>query len=94
MDGGWTRLVLEKPFGSDTLVWRCLLLHLAKAWNEKSLYRIDRYLGKEVIDNLLVMRFANRLLTPIWNATTSRTCRSSTRNRSARSATTSTGTAS
>jgi len=67
VDGGWTRLVLEKPFGSDAVSAAALNRHLAKAWNEKSLYRIDRYLGKEVIDNLLVMRFANRLLTPIWN---------------------------
>ena len=67
VDGGWTRLVLEKPFGSDAVSAAALNRHLAKAWKENSLYRIDRYLGKEVIDNLLVMRFANRLLTPIWN---------------------------
>jgi hypothetical protein len=46
---------------------RALNQGLAVDWTERDLYRIDRYLGKEVIDNLLVMRFANRLLTPIWN---------------------------
>lgn len=65
--GGWTRLVLEKPFGHDAVSAAALNRHLARTWSEPSLYRIDRYLGKEVIDNLLVMRFANRLLTPIWN---------------------------
>lgn len=66
-DAGWTRLVLEKPFGIDLLSAVALNHALAVDWTERELYRIDRYLGKEVIDNLLVMRFANRLLTPIWN---------------------------
>ena len=64
---GWTRLVLEKPHGIDLPSAMALNNALAARWNERELYRIDRYLGKEVIDNLLVMRFANRLLTPIWN---------------------------
>ena len=64
---GWTRVVVEKPFGSDLASAREMHAALAENWAEKDLYRIDRYLGKEVIDNLLVMRFANRLLTPIWN---------------------------
>ena len=65
--GGWTRIVVEKPFGSDLPSARAMHESLAKHWAERDLYRIDRYLGKEVIDNLLVMRFANRMLTPIWN---------------------------
>ena len=64
---GWTRIVVEKPFGSDLPSARAMHAALAERWAERDLYRIDRYLGKEVIDNLLVMRFANRMLTPIWN---------------------------
>ena len=63
----WTRIVVEKPFGSDLDSARAMHQSLKKHWAERDLYRIDRYLGKEVIDNLLVMRFANRMLTPIWN---------------------------
>lgn len=59
--------MVEKPFGSDLQSARAMHVSLAKFWSERDLYRIDRYLGKEVIDNLLVMRFANRMLTPIWN---------------------------
>ena len=66
-DSDWTRIVVEKPFGSDLRSARAMHASLAKRWAERDLYRIDRYLGKEVIDNLLVMRFANRMLTPIWN---------------------------
>ena len=64
---GWTRIVVEKPFGSDLISARAMHVSLKEHWAERDLYRIDRYLGKEVIDNLLVMRFANRMLTPIWN---------------------------
>ena len=64
---GWTRLVLEKPFGHDAASAAALNASLRTRWSEGDLFRIDRYLGKEVIDNLLVMRFANRMLTPIWN---------------------------
>ena len=66
-ESGWTRIVVEKPFGSDLPSARAMHASLAAHWAERDLYRIDRYLGKEVIDNLLVMRFANRMLTPIWN---------------------------
>ena len=58
---GWTRIVVEKPFGSDLPSARAMHAALRVHWAERDLYRIDRYLGKEVIDNLLVMRFANRL---------------------------------
>ena len=55
---GWTRIVVEKPFGSDLPSARAMHAALRVHWAERDLYRIDRYLGKEVIDNLLVMRFA------------------------------------
>lgn len=64
---GWTRLVMEKPFGINLPSAIRFNNALAANWTERDMYRMDRYLGKEVIDNLLVMRFANRLLTPIWN---------------------------
>ncbi|XP_071712999.1 glucose-6-phosphate 1-dehydrogenase 6, cytoplasmic-like [Rutidosis leptorrhynchoides] len=66
-EGGWTRIVVEKPFGHDLNSAEELSNHLGKLFNESQIYRIDHYLGKELVQNLLVLRFANRLFLPLWN---------------------------
>jgi len=61
------RVVLEKPFGHDLETARALNQHLHKHFEEEQIFRIDHYLGKETVQNLLVFRFANSLIEPIWN---------------------------
>ena len=61
------RIVLEKPFGHDLASARALNQHLHRHFEEEQIYRIDHYLGKETVQNLLVFRFANSLVEPIWN---------------------------
>ena len=63
----FTRLIVEKPFGRDLISSNHLSAHLAKLFTEEELYRIDHYLGKEMVQNLLVLRFANRIFSRIWN---------------------------
>lgn len=63
----WSRVVIEKPFGRDSLSSRELVDALGEIFTESQTYRIDHYLGKEVIQNLLILRFGNRILEPIWN---------------------------
>jgi glucose-6-phosphate 1-dehydrogenase len=65
--GGWTRIVVEKPFGQDLATARALNRQLARFFREEQLYRIDHYLGKETVQNLLVFRFANGIFEPLWN---------------------------
>ncbi|MBL7114964.1 MAG: glucose-6-phosphate dehydrogenase [Kiritimatiellae bacterium] len=63
----WTRAVIEKPFGQDRESSDNLTCELGKVFTEDAIYRIDHYLGKEVIQNLMVLRFANLVFEPIWN---------------------------
>lgn len=64
---GWTRVIIEKPFGRDSESSQRLNDHLAKLFNEEQMYRIDHYLGKEMVQNLMTIRFGNRLFGPSWN---------------------------
>ena len=64
----WSRIVVEKPFGRDLASAKALNAVLAKHFNETQIYRIDHYLGKETVQNLMAVRFANILFEPIWNA--------------------------
>lgn len=64
---GWTRVVVEKPFGSNLETARKLNLHLLKYFGEEQIYRIDHYLGKESVQNIMVTRFSNGLFEPLWN---------------------------
>ncbi len=66
-DGYWRRLVIEKPFGTDLASAKALNDELLKVATERQLYRIDHYLGKETVQNILVLRFANGMFEPIWN---------------------------
>jgi glucose-6-phosphate 1-dehydrogenase len=65
--GPWRRLVVEKPFGTDLASARALNTELLKIVEEHQIYRIDHYLGKETVQNILVLRFANGMFEPIWN---------------------------
>jgi glucose-6-phosphate 1-dehydrogenase len=64
---GWTRIIVEKPFGKDSHSSELLSNHLASLFNEEQLYRIDHYLGKEMVQNLMTIRFGNQLFNPTWN---------------------------
>ncbi len=66
-DDIWSRVVIEKPFGRDSESSAELTAALGEIFTESQTYRIDHYLGKEVIQNLLILRFGNRILEPIWN---------------------------
>ncbi|HKO99032.1 MAG TPA: glucose-6-phosphate dehydrogenase [Pyrinomonadaceae bacterium] len=65
--GSWTRIIVEKPFGKDLESARKLNKELAAVFDEKQVYRIDHYLGKETVQNLLAFRFANSIFEPLWN---------------------------
>ncbi|MGA3066718.1 MAG: glucose-6-phosphate dehydrogenase [Tepidisphaeraceae bacterium] len=64
---GFKRIILEKPFGTDLATAEHLNATLHEYWEEKQVFRIDHYLGKETVQNLMVMRFANSIFEPIWN---------------------------
>jgi glucose-6-phosphate 1-dehydrogenase len=66
-DAGWSRIVIEKPFGRDLQSGRELNRVVNDAFAEEAVFRIDHYLGKETVQNILVFRFGNTMLEPIWN---------------------------
>src|SRR5919197_856740 len=65
--GGWSRIVIEKPFGRDLASAHQLSMALYRVFHDPEIFRIDHYLGKETVQNLLVLRFANAIFEPIWN---------------------------
>jgi glucose-6-phosphate 1-dehydrogenase len=64
---GWSRLIVEKPFGHDLASARQLNAELSQVFKEDQIYRIDHYLGKETVQNILALRFSNGIFEPIWN---------------------------
>jgi glucose-6-phosphate 1-dehydrogenase len=64
---GWTRLIVEKPFGHDRATARELNDLLGRWFDEREIFRIDHYLGKETVQNLLALRFSNGIFEPVWN---------------------------
>lgn len=67
-DGAWRRVVIEKPFGHDLASARELSAVLERVFPPDSIFRIDHYLGKETVQNILALRFANQLFEPVWNS--------------------------
>jgi glucose-6-phosphate 1-dehydrogenase len=69
INGNWTRVIIEKPFGHDLESAIQLNKELKEILSEKQIYRIDHYLGKETVQNVMVFRFANSIIEPLWNRT-------------------------
>jgi glucose-6-phosphate 1-dehydrogenase len=67
LDGKWARVIVEKPFGRDLDSAKELNRELKQILNEQQIYRIDHYLGKETVQNLMVFRFVNSIAEPLWN---------------------------
>jgi glucose-6-phosphate 1-dehydrogenase len=66
-NGGWRRVIVEKPFGHDLASAQALNAQILKILSEDQIYRIDHFLGKEAVQNILVLRFANGTFEPLWN---------------------------
>jgi glucose-6-phosphate 1-dehydrogenase len=66
-EAGWRRIIIEKPFGHDLQSAIALNRELLDYWNEDQIYRIDHYLGKETVQNILAFRFSNRIFEPLWS---------------------------
>ena len=65
--GHWRRVIIEKPFGSDLESAKALNREIGQVLKETQIYRIDHYLGKETVQNILIFRFANGIFEPVWN---------------------------
>jgi glucose-6-phosphate 1-dehydrogenase len=66
-NGRWARVIVEKPFGHDLASAKQLNQELGQVLNENQIYRIDHYLGKETVQNVMVFRFSNNIIEPLWN---------------------------
>ena len=66
-EGAWRRVIIEKPFGHDFASAEALNAQILKVLSEDQIYRIDHFLGKETVQNILVLRFANGIFEPLWN---------------------------
>lgn len=66
-EGGWRRIIVEKPFGRSLETAQHLNQHLCSIFQEDDIYRIDHFLGKETVQNILVLRFANQIFESLWN---------------------------
>jgi len=66
-EGSWRRVIIEKPFGSDLASARALNARILKVLSEPQIYRMDHFLGKETVQNIMVLRFANGIFEPLWN---------------------------
>src|SRR5437016_13417958 len=66
-EGSWRRVIIEKPFGSDLASARALNARILRVLSESQIYRMDHFLGKETVQNIMVLRFANGIFEPIWN---------------------------
>ena len=65
--GQWRRVIIEKPFGHDLASAKALNAEILKTLEEHQIYRIDHFLGKETVQNIMALRFANGLFEPLWN---------------------------
>lgn len=68
-EDNWTRIIVEKPFGKDLETAKMLEMKLSESFEEKQIFRVDHYLGKETVQNMLAFRFANSIFEPVWNKT-------------------------
>jgi len=66
-DGHWRRVIIEKPFGSDLATARALNARILKVLDEPQIYRMDHFLGKETVQNIMALRFSNAIFEPLWN---------------------------
>ncbi|HZC18816.1 MAG TPA: glucose-6-phosphate dehydrogenase, partial [Rubrobacteraceae bacterium] len=66
-NGGWARLVVEKPFGRDLASAKALNTDIRRYFGERQIYRIDHYLGKETVQNIMALRFSNSIFEPVWS---------------------------
>ncbi|HEY1299321.1 MAG TPA: glucose-6-phosphate dehydrogenase [Stellaceae bacterium] len=66
-NGAWRRVIIEKPFGSDLASAKALNARILKVLDEAQIYRMDHFLGKETVQNIMVLRFANGIFEPLWN---------------------------